>query len=103
MTIIRGLEGLDEIELGERAEALLHDPLMVYLFEELERTVVEEWKAARTPAERERAHSVVTALSRLDERMLAVAGAGEHARHIREAEEAFSDAATPRSPGRAHG
>jgi hypothetical protein len=87
--MVKGLEGLDVIELGERAERLLEDPLMIHMFESLEQDLVEEWKSAKTTPERERAHAVVTALSRLQERLLSTAGAGEHERQIREAEKSF--------------
>jgi hypothetical protein len=100
MPDIPGLEGLDEIQLAERAEVLLQNPLLVHMFVSLEQEIIEEWRAAKTPAERERAHAMLIASDRIQERLLSVVGAGEHARQTREAHKAFEDASLPKSKRR---
>ncbi len=66
----------DKARRGERAEALLSDPLMKEAFETLEETYIETWKAADTVEARENTHRLMASLITLKAHLTSVALTG---------------------------
>lgn len=69
----------EAVRRGQRAKALLEDPILAGAFEGMEAQIIEAWKASLDPVERELLHHRCIALKALKSELEILVGRGEWA------------------------
>lgn len=68
---------MDEIQAGQQAERILNDPVFQMAVQQLDADIVQKWREAGTPEEREQMHALQVALDALITQFGIIIGRGE--------------------------